>query len=375
MLTGYIDKLFEDKHYGFIVTKELNQRSIYFHFHKLNNNYKFLNTGDKVSFIHHMDDMDKFSARDISFISNPEIDKMKADSGPDAVHKGFIKLIHNELYVQDIETDTIIKLRVYDNEINVQKNYYDNLTEPVDYILISKKEHCGYYAVNLGHEYPPEFYSLQNKEPLDGIVLNIHENYYSISVLDKLQGRLSFLRAHINDQILHIGQHVKVTCISCSINFRHIVFDLTEEMENEKHYRIENEHLFSILKPGDKFKGNIIKVIHNFIYIKIEFATGVLNIYSVLYKEIKTLNRNGRRQLFLLFKDLFIKKQEINVIVYIIKEHKIFFSWDISEEADQLVYKELMLGFNQIKADKNYQIQNEENTEDNLIINTLDNQG
>ena len=126
MLTGYIDKLIEDKHYGFIFTNELNQRRIFFHYHAINRDYKYINIGDKVSFCHHLDDKDRLFAQDISFISNPGIDKILADSGPESEHKGIIKLIHNVLYVQDIETSTIIKLRVYNNEINLQKNYYQN---------------------------------------------------------------------------------------------------------------------------------------------------------------------------------------------------------------------------------------------------------
>lgn len=340
MPIGYISYINNAGHYGFIDSPDLNNDHIFFHTSNCIKSYKHIYKGDKVSFeFNHVDDHES-GAKEISFLKNASLDGLKSDFENGNSLKGFLKKIDDKYYVKDRDTYIFIRLIVASYEINLNEVYEDNLNKLIDYKIFSFTSKNKIRAININRQYLPDCKLLVEGNKTEGQVVSNVKGGYQIRIYDNILGFLPNSLVVKSKTILNEGEMVNVTCIKAGDDLENVVFDLTENLENEINLKIEQENFIASLKPGDKYLGKIKRAQGYGVFICFGLADGLLHINNIIEEHIK-LSKLSKKKFFKMLDQVFHKGQEIEIIIEENLDNRISLTWDKTLEQNQKLYKDI----------------------------------
>lgn len=343
MPIGYISYISHSRSYGFIDSPELEMDHIFFHVTNCKK-YKHIYKGDKVSFEFNPAIDDETGAREITFLQNASLEALKNDFRNGNCLKGFLKKIGNRYYVKDKETYIFIRLIIACYEINIKEVYEDNLNKLIDYKIFRFTYDNKIRAININRQYLPECELLIEGNKTEGQVVLAVKGGYQIRVYDNVLGFLPQSLAAKSKTVLYTGELVNVTCVKASNNLENVIFDLTENLENEINFIVEQEKFISSLKSGDKFLGKV-KVVQGFgAFISFGLTVGLLHISKIIAEHI-TLSKESRKQLTKMFEKVFYKGREIEIIIDKSKDDRLSLTWDKNSELNNDLYNDIYTKF------------------------------
>jgi ribosomal protein S1 len=146
--------------------------------------------------------------------------------------------------------------------------------------------------------------------------------------------------AEKNKFALEEGEIVNVICISAGENLENVVFDLTENIENEINFKFEQEKFINSLKHGDKYLGKIKNVQGFGVFVSFGLTEGLLHITQIMGETIE-LSKLSRKEFFKTLEQLFKKGQEIEIIFDYYNDNGISLIWDKNIELNKNLYDEI----------------------------------
>lgn len=235
MAEGYISYINIIKKYGFIESPDLSLDYIFFHNTNCEKSYKYIQKGDKINFDLNQNSENNIEAINISFIKNASLNNLREDFENNKPLKGFLKKIDDRYYVKDRDTYIFIRLKVSNYEINLKEVYEDNLNELIDYKIIMLTEKNKIRAINMNRQFLHDFKSLSEGNKMEGLIIgNVKNKGYKIKIYDKILGFLPNSFVKKTKRLLQVGDLINVTCINVNHNFENVVFNLTENIDNDK---------------------------------------------------------------------------------------------------------------------------------------------
>lgn len=344
MIEGYISYIDSSGQYGFIDSPDLLLDYIFFHSSNCKKSYKHINKGDKVNFELKLDGKKGIEAINISFIQNATLDGLRNDFENNTILKGFLKKIDGKYYVKDKGTYIFMRLIVANNEINVNEVYENHLNELIDYKIVTLTDKNKIRAINVNRQFIPECKLLVEGNQTEGLVVANIKGGYQIKIYDNIIGFLPNSLA--NNRILERGELVNVTCIKANDDLGNVVFNLTENVENDKLLIIEKEKFISSLKPGDKYLGKIRSAKGFGLFISFGHCEGLLHLSNILTENLD-FSKHSKTEFSRFFEKAFIKEQEIEVIVEAYIDDRISLTWDKSSDVNNKLMQDFYSKFKQ----------------------------
>jgi ribosomal protein S1/cold shock CspA family protein len=334
MPIGYISYINNTGNYGFIDSPDLDIDHIFFHTSTCKKTYEHRYKGDKVSFEYNPVADKESGAKEISFLKNASLDGLKSDFKNGNSLKGFLKKIDDKYYVKDSGTYIFIRLIITRYENNLKEVYEDNLNKLIDYKISTFTSKNKIRAINLNRQLLPNSKLLVEGNKTKGQVVSTVKGGYQIRIYDNILGFLPNSLGIKSKTILNEGEMVNVTCIKAGNDLDDVVFDLTENLENDINLKIEQENFIASLKPGDKYLGKINKTVGFGVFICFGLVDGLLHISNIIEKHSK-LSTPSKRVFFKMFEQVFHKGQEIEVIVEENVDNRISLTWDKTLEQNK----------------------------------------
>jgi ribosomal protein S1 len=248
--------------------------------------------------------------------------------------KGFLKKIDDKYYVKDRDTYIFIRIIIASYEINLKEVYEDNLNKLIDFRIFTFTSKNKIYAININRTLLPNSKLLAEGNNTEGQVVSTVKGGYQIRIYDNILGFLPNSFAIRSKPILHEGELVNVTCIKAGNDLDNVVFDLTENLENDINLKIEQENFIASLKPGDKYLGKIKSTQGYGVFICFGLAAGLLHINNIIEEHSK-LSKSSKKVFFKMFEQVFHKGQEIEVIVEKNIDNLISLTWDKTLDQNQ----------------------------------------
>lgn len=340
MPIGYISFINNMGNYGFIDSPDLNIDNIFFHTNNCKKIYENINMGDKVYFEYDPVLDLEIGAREILFLKNASLDCLKSDFKNGNSLKGFLKKFNGNYYVRDRDTYILILIVINNYEINLKEAYEDNLNKLIDYRIVTFTSKNKIRAINLNRQFFPDCKFLVKGNKTEGQVVSTIKGGYQIRIYDNILGFLPYSLAIKRKKNLNQGEIIKVTCIQAGDYLENVIFDLTENFENDLNFKIEQENFISLLKPGDKYLGKIKRTQGYGLFICFGLAEGLLHISNIIEEHCK-LSKSSKKVFFKMFEQVFNEGQEIEVIVEEINENRISLTWEKKLEQNQKLYNEI----------------------------------
>jgi len=334
MPIGYISYINNVGNYGFIDSPDLAIDHIFFHITNCKKTYKHIYKGDKVSFEYNPIIGKEYGAKEISFLKNASLDGLKRDFENGNSLKGFLKKIDDKYYVKDRDTYIFIRIVIASYEINLKEVYEDNLNKLIDFRIFTFTSKNKIYAININRQLLPNSKLLAEGNNTEGQVVSTVKGGYQIRIYDNILGFLPNSLAIRSKPILHEGEMVNVTCIKAGNDLDNVVFDLTENLENDINLKIEQENFIASLKPGDKYLGKIKSTQGYGVFICFGLAAGLLHINNIIEEHSK-LSKSSKKVFFKMFEQVFHKGQEIEIIVEKNIDNLISLTWDKTLDQNQ----------------------------------------
>lgn len=346
MTEGYISYINTSGHYGFIDSPDLLLDHIFFHSSNCKKSYKHIYKGDKVTFELNPNGEKGIEATNISFIQNASLDGLRKDFENNTSLKGFLKKIDDKYYVKDRETYIFIRLIIASYEINLKEVYEDNLNELIDYKIITLTDKNKIRAINVNRQFLPECKLLVEGNKTEGLVVANVKGGFQIKIYDNILGFLPNSFVLKSKRILEIGELINVTCIKASDDLENVVFNLTENIDNDNQLVIDKENFTASLKPGDKFSGKILSAKGFGLFISIGLCEGLLHLKHILNDDLN-FSKQSKKEFSKLLEQSFTKGQEIEVIVEENLNNRVSFTWDKSLQVNQKLYSDFYTKFKQ----------------------------
>lgn len=337
MIEGYISYINRRGHYGFIDSPDLLLDHIFFHYKNCEKSYKHIYNGDKVNFNLDPNGEKGIEATNISFIKNASLDGLRKDFVNNTSLKGFLKKIDDKYYVKDGETYIYIRLIIASYEINLKEVYEDNLNKLIDYKIITLTDRNKIRAININRQFLPECKLLVKGNKTEGLVVANVKGGFRIKIYDNILGFLPNSFVLKSKRVLEIGELVNVTCIKATDDLENVVFNLTENIDNDNKLVIDKMNFISSLKPGDKFSGKILSVKGFGIFISIGLCEGLLHLKNILNDNLN-LSKQLKKEFLKLLEKSFTKGQQIEVIIEENINGRVSFTWDKSQEENKKLY-------------------------------------
>jgi ribosomal protein S1 len=268
------------------------------------------------------------------------LDGLKNDFENGNSLKGFLKKIDDKYYVKDRDTYIFIRLIIASYEINLKEVYEDNLNELIDYRIFTFTSKNKIRAINLNRQFLPDCKLLVEGNKTEGQVVSAVKGGYQIRIYDNILGFLPNSLAIKSKIILNEGEMVNVTCIKAGNDLDDVVFDLTENLENDINLKFEQENFIASLKPGDNYLGKIKRTQGYGVFICFGLADGLLHINNIIEEHSK-LSKSSKKVFFKMFEQVFHKGQEIEVIVEENIDNRISLTWDKTLEQNQKLCNEI----------------------------------
>jgi ribosomal protein S1 len=347
MPIGYISHINNTGHYGFIDSPELDIDHIFFHTTNCKKSYKHIYKGDKVSFEYNPIADEENEAKEISFLQNASLGSLKSDFEKGNSLKGFLKKIDDKYYIKDRDTYIFIRLIVASYEINIEEVYEDNLNKLIDYKIFTFTSKNKIRAININRQFLPECKLLVEGNKTEGQVVSTVKGGYQIRIYDNILGFLPKSLAVKSKIVLDDGEMVNVTCIKAGDNLENVLFDLTENLEDEINFKIEQEKFTALLKPGDKFSGKIKGAQGFGVFISFGLSEGLLHVKNIIDEPI-ALSKLSRKEFSKMLEKVFYKGQEIDIIVEENIGNRISLNWDKTSERNKNLDKEINSKFKNI---------------------------
>ncbi len=313
---------------------------IFFHTNNCKNTYKHIYKGDKVTFEYNPIVDKECGAKEISFLKNANLDGLKSDFEKGNSLKGFLKKIDDNYYVKDRDTYIFIRLIIASYEINIKEIYEDNLNKIIDFRLVTFTSKNKIRAVNLQRQFLPNTKLLVEGNSTEGQVVASVKGGYQIRIYDDILGFLPTSLANKSLNNINEGEMVNVTCIKTGKDLDDVVFNITENLENEFNLKIEKDNFISALKPGNRYLGRIKKTQGYGLFICIGLADGFLHISKII-KEQSKLSKSSKKVFFKMFEEVFQKGSEIEVFVEEINDTRISLNWDKKIEPNHKLYNDI----------------------------------
>lgn len=349
MAIGYISHINNKEHYGFIDSPELQLEDIFFHTSYCEKRYSFVYKGDKVNFDLETNSDNRKEAKNISFIQNANLDSLKLDYENNTILKGFLKKIDDKYYVKDKETYVLIQLIVVNYEINIDEVYEKNLNKMIDYKIISISNNNKIRAININRQFSPESNFKIEGIKTEGVVVATIKYGYQIKIYDNILGFLPNTLVIKSKVVLEVGDLIKVTCIEASEDLSNVIFDLTENVDNETNLQIEQEIFVSSLKRGDGFLG-IIKRAQGFgVFVSFGLSEGLLHINDIL-GENYNLSKPSKKEFSKIIEKIFLKGIEIDITIDEITDGRIKLTWDFTLERNKSIHQEIYSKYIRLKT-------------------------
>lgn len=346
MAEGYISYLNRRGQYGFIDSPDLTPELIFFHSTNCKKSYTHIYKGDKVSFELNPNGEKGIEATNISFIQNASLDGLRKDFENNTLLKGFLKKINDKYYVKDRDTYIFIRLIIARHEINIDEVYEDNLNKLIDYKIIIFTDKNKILAINVNRQFLPECKLLVEGNKTEGLVVANVKGGYHIKIYDNILGFLPNSFVLKSKRNLELGEIINVTCITASEDLESVVFNLTENIDNDEQLIINKENFIASIKPGDKFLGKITSVTGYGVFISIGLCEGLLHLKHILNDNIN-LSKQSKKEFSEILGQAFTKGQEIEVIVEEKIVNRVAFTWDKSLEINKKLYQDFYTKFNQ----------------------------
>ena len=353
MKKGYIEELFPKKHHGYIYSEELDSPCIHFNYDRCIDGYKHLNVGDRVKFMEVTCENDRKEAREVTFVGNPDIEWIIKKTDELAIHTGFLKHVNDHYFVQDVETQAIIQIIISHHEINIKENYEHKINHRIYYNLHENIDGKGFYATSYYRTFHPDSHKLLNREIIRGNVFKEVNEGYLIRIFNNMHGLLPYSSSDKAGRVLSIGDKVNVICIKSGFDFNRLDFDLQENVEADNKLNIKNQIRFMMFKEGGVYLGKVKDVIGAGVIIKFENTFGILELNQLLKQDMEEHQHPDHKQIYKIMKECFPIDQRLVVTIYNIHDQKIKFSWDVTEEPNKTMYKNLMEKYNQLKSEGN----------------------
>lgn len=348
MPTGFISYVNNNKHYGFIDSPDLDIDQIFFHTTNCNKKYKNIYKGDKVSFEFDPLYDEESGAKEITFIKNASLDSLKEDYKNGKILTGFLKKIDGNYYVKDRDTYIFIQLIIASYEINLEDVYEEKLNTIIDYRITTFTSKNKIRAININRQFLPNCKLLIEGNKTEGQIMTIVKGGYQIKIYDNILGFLPKSLAEKSKFILEEGDIVNVTCISVGENLENVVFDLTENIENEIDFKIEQEKFINSLKYGDKYLGKVKNVQGFGIFVSFGLTEGLLHVTQIIGEKIE-LSKLSRKEFFKMLEQTFNKGQEIEIIFDYMKDDKISLKWDNKVELNKILQNKIYETYKNLK--------------------------
>jgi ribosomal protein S1/cold shock CspA family protein len=340
MAIGYISYIKNIGNYGFIDSPDLGLDQIFFHTRNCKKMYKHIYKGDKVSFEYNpIVDLES-GATEISFLKNASLDGLRSDFENGNSLKGFLKKIDDKYYVKDRDTYILIRLVITSYEINLKEVYEDNLNKLIDYKIVTFSSKNKIRAININRQFLPDCKLLVEGSGTEGQVVSTVKGGYKIRIYDNILGFLPNSLAIKSKTILKEGEMVNVTCIRAGNDLEDVIFDLTENLENEIKLKIEQEKLIELLTPGDRYLGKIKSTQGYGIFICFGLIDGLLHISNII-EEHNKLSQLSKKNFSKMLEKVFYKGQEIEVIIEKKIDNRISLTWDKTLEQNKKLYKDI----------------------------------
>jgi ribosomal protein S1/cold shock CspA family protein len=340
MPTGYISHINKTGHYGFIDSPELDIAHIFFHRINCKKSYENIYKGDKISFEYNPVVDEKNGVDEISFLQNASLDNLKSDFKNGYSLKGFLKKVDDKFYVKDRETYIYIRLIIANYEINIEEVYECNLNKLIDYKIVTFTSKNKIRAININRQFLPECKLLVEGNITEGQIVSTIKGGYQIRIYDNILGFLPKSLADKGRTVIEDGEIVNVTCIQADDNLANVIFDLTENLENEINLKIEQEKFVESLNPGNKFSGKIKKTQGFGAFISFGLSEGLLHINHIIDEPI-TLSKSSRKEFFKMFEKVFHKGKDIDVIIEENINNRISLNWDKTSERNKNLYRDI----------------------------------
>jgi hypothetical protein len=342
MPIGYISYINKDGNYGFIDSPELDIDHIYFHKTSCTKTYKHIYKGDKVSFEFNPNVDEERGVKEISFLQNASLDGLKKDFKNGTTLKGFLKKIDDKYYVKDRETYILIRIIVASYEINLEEVYENNLNKLITYKIFTFTRKNKIRAINIHRQFLPECKLLVVGNKTEGQVISTVKGGYQIRIYDNILGFLPNSLAIKSKTNLDEGEMVNVTCIKATDDLENVVFDLTENLEDNNSLKIEREKFIASLKPGDNYLGKI-KAAQGFgVFISFGLCEGLLHVNHIIDEPAK-LSTLSRKEFSKMLQKVFIKGQDIEIIIEEKIDNRISLNWDKTLEVNKNIYSVFIL--------------------------------
>lgn len=340
MPIGYISYINSTKHYGFIDSPDLDIDQIFFHVNNCKKNYIHIYKGDKVSFEFNPFIDFESGAKEIAFLKNASLDGLKKDFENDKTLKGFLKKIDDNYYVKDRDTYIFIRLIIASYEINLEEVYEKKLNTIIDYRLTTFTSKNKIRAININRQFLSDCKLLVKGNKTEGQVVSNVKGGYQIKIYDNILGFLPKSLAEKNKFALEEGEIVNVICISAGENLENVVFNLTENFENEINFKIEQENFIDSLKHGDKFLGRIKNFQGFGVFVSFGLSEGLLHINQIMGETIE-LSKLQRKVFSKMIEQVFKKGQEIEIIFDYKDDNRISLTWDKSIQLNRNLNNEI----------------------------------
>ena len=351
MTQGYISYIDSSGHYGFIDSPDLILDHIFFHSSNCKKSYRHIYKGDKIKFELDKNGEKGSEAINISFIKNASLDQLKKDFETKTSLKGFLKKIGDRYYVKDRETYIFIRLIVANYEINLKEVYEDNLNLLIDYKIVTLTDRNKIRAINTNRQFHPKSILLVEGNKAEGLVVAAVKGGYQVKIYDNILGFLPNSFALKNKYFLELGELTNVTCIKASADLANVVFNLTENIDNEKQLILEKEKFMSSLKPGDKFLGKITSTKGFGTFVSIGLCEGLLHMSNILDDNLN-FSKQSRKEFEKLLEQVFSRGQEIEIIIEENINDRISFTWDKSLEVNKRLYQDFYAKFKLLDINK-----------------------
>lgn len=340
MPTGYISHISCTANFGFINSSELGMGRIYFHTINCKKSYKYINNGDKVSFVCNLNIDKKMEATEVFFIQNPDLEKLKIDFKNGNSLDGFLKKRGNYYYIKDRETYIYIPLMINLYEINKEQVYKDNLNALINYKIVVFDLNNRIKAINIDRQLLPECKLLVKGNKTEGEVSSTVKGGYLVKIYENILGFLPKSLADKNGATLENGEKINVTCIETGEDLENVILDLTKNIEDDISFEIEKEKFIRSLKPGDKFSGKIEYTRAFGVFISFGITQGLLHISNIVDESI-ILSKTSRKQFFAILEEVFCKEKDIDVIIKNNINNVVSLTWDKTLERNKNLYKDI----------------------------------
>ncbi len=351
MATGYVSIIDNKRKFGFINSPDLLEEQLFFHKGNCNKPYKHIFKGDEVNF-----DIDQNSTKgpmaiNISFMQNKSIDELRNDFKNEISLKGLLKRINDEYFVIDKDRNVLIPLVIAKYETNLSNVYTKNINKIIDYKIITFTDKNKIKAIKIDRQFLKECKLLVEGNRTEGVVVAFNNVGYQIKVYKNIIGFLPNILVLKSERTINIGEIINVICIKADENSENVVFDLTENIDNDSNFYLEKVKFKSSLQPGDKYLGKIKSARSNGVFIYFGLCFGLLQTNKIIKDNIELLEES-RKEFSKIMKEIFLKGQEIDVIVFENTDKRISLTWDIQSERNKKLYENINTKFNLMISSK-----------------------